>query len=241
MPTVSICLCTIDRYDLTVQCVGHAINSARQDGIDIELLSADNGSQDTRVIEYIRSLNPTYHRVNGFNAGYAPMLNQMILRSTGEYICILDNDILLPDHWLSRLIAANKDIPNSGFSSYHCVQTLQAEQTLCGHRVHLQEKPFGIKFFNRLVLDALGSFCQDYGLYGLEDIDAFLRATYAGFLNYYVHDPVGAKHLGEDSGEKTPYRQMKWKLLDEAWPKLDPNLARYRDTKNYYIPMPELS
>ena len=48
-PLVSLLLNTIDRYDLTVKCIGGALANCGYS--PIELLVCDNGSKDQRVIE----------------------------------------------------------------------------------------------------------------------------------------------------------------------------------------------
>ena len=72
---ISILLLTIDRYELTKQCVGDALKKA---GVEYELLVCDNGSKDKRTIEYIESLNPSYFRKNDENLGIGIMYNHLI-------------------------------------------------------------------------------------------------------------------------------------------------------------------
>jgi glycosyltransferase involved in cell wall biosynthesis len=233
----SICLCTWNRYDLTVQCVGPALENAEA---DFELLSVDQGSEDKRVIDYIASLNPVYHRLNEKNEGYAHMLNQMLLRAKGDYLCVIDNDIELPKGWLRKLVEVNKKIPNSGISSYHCVLDKWPAKIVNECEIHPGEKVHGIKFFSRDYLNQVGYFCEEFPPYGNEDCDLNRRSIIAGRINYYLGAGDVSFHRGEDSGEKTPYRQFKWDCLKIAGEVLTRRFEYMDRTGDYYVPPPLL-
>jgi glycosyltransferase involved in cell wall biosynthesis len=205
-----------------------------------ELLSVDNGSTDKRVIEYIASLYPVYHRVNPDNQGYARMLNQMLLRAKGDYLCIIDNDLMMPDAWLRKLVEVNERIPNSGISGYHCVEALAAPEVRNGCEVHVQEPIHGCKFFSKVFLGKVGYLCGDFHRYGNEDVEYNRRSIMAGFVNYYLGAGDRIQHLGEDAKEKTDYREMKWKdLRGVGHPVLMRRFQELRDTGDFYLPPPE--
>lgn len=229
----SICTVTLDRHDLAVRCLTPALQKA---GADFEFLSWDNGSSDGRVRDFISSLNPSWRHSSPTNIGYAKAVNQMLLRARGEFVCILDPDILLPNGWLKRLMEVAVDFPDAGVSGYHCVEQLPPTSVVNGHKVHVGDV-FGVKFFRRSLLDKVGYLCEDYGLYGLEDRDFLNRITALGFRSYYV--PGHSVHAGDDCGDKTPYRMAKWEALKLAYPKMQANLARYAETGDFYIPPPE--
>lgn len=232
----SILLCTIDRLELTIKCVGNALATA---GYPFELLSVDNGSTDIRVIDYVKSLTPRYHKLNKTNLGYAPMLNTMLWHARGTYFCVIDNDIMLPNNWLKKLVEVNRAIPESGISGYHCVQTLHPVEVRNGMEIHPGEAVHGIKFFSRSVLKNVGYFCEDFCPYGNEDVDYNRRCRLAGFTNYYLGGGDRAQHLGEDCSEKTPYRMMKWESLKHAADVLGQRFAYYDSGGSYYIGPPE--
>lgn len=232
---VSLLIVTLNRYDLTVKCVDAALVRA---GTELELLSCDNGSSDKRVVEYIASKNPAYHRINTANEGYAPALNQLLRRRSGTHVCVLDPDIMVPNNWLKKLVDVNNAIPWSGVSAFHCVEQLKPAIIMEGMEIHPGDV-FGIKFFSCRVLRAVGGFCEDYTPYGLEDRDYLYRVFHSGFMSYYLGAGDRAEHLGNDVGEQTPYRKMKWESLHRAVPKMDANLEKYARTRNYYIPIPE--
>lgn len=233
---VSIMVVTMDRHELASRCVPGALANC---GHAHEFLACDNGSRDRRVVDLIAGLKPVYHRLNETNEGYAPMLNQMILRAKGEFLCVIDPDIELPAHWLAKLVEANRAIPESGLASIHCVLCFWPPRAINGIIVHPGDEVFGVKFFHRRLLDKVGWFCEDYVPYGVEDADYNLRCRETGLLNYYV-DGMSANHLGGDCGDGGPYRRMKDESLKRVGPIFWANRDRYRTTGNYYVGPPEM-
>lgn len=237
MPEVSLLLVTMERFDLTARCVPKTL---RQAGCPFELLACDNGSKDLRVPNFLREQAPAYLRTNAENEGYAPMLNQMLLRAAGDWFCVIDPDFeVKPNGWLAKLLAANKAIPESGISGAHCVEELYAKQNMYGFEVHPGSEVFGVKFFSRAFLERVGAFCEDYAPYGVEDADICFRATGSGLVNYYLAG-LSAIHHGNDVGENTPYRKHKWDCMARVGPIWFRNRDRYRATDNYYVPLPEM-
>ncbi len=242
---VSVLLNTIDRFELTVQCIGPALESA---GYPLELLCVDNGSSDKRVIEYIASLRPIYHRLNETNEGCAQMHNQMLLRAHGDLFCLLDNDIEIKrPHWLRDLVEVYQDVPDSGVAGIHS-EKLSPEKhdavSIGGRTIHLAIPPkedavFGTRMFGREVLKKVGYFCEDYGTYSLCDNEYNSRVHHSGFKNYYIDGPSGL-HLGTDVGDGSAYRRMKDESMHKAGPVFTANMARYFETKNFYLPPPAL-
>jgi hypothetical protein len=52
-------------------------------------------------------------------------------------------------------------------------------------------------------------------------------------LSYYI--PGTAEHIGHDVGEKTDYRLMKDKSLNEKWRKGEQWFEYYKNTGNIYL------
>jgi glycosyltransferase involved in cell wall biosynthesis len=231
MSLVSILLCTMDRYELTRQCVPRMLENA---GWEYELLSVDNGSTDPRVPELIAQLDPVWHRTNGRNEGYARMMNEMLLHAKGDFFCQIDNDFSLPEGWLAKLVECHKAVPRPGISGWHLTRfELAGAQAVNGVTIYPGDV-FGVKFFARSLMEEIG-FLREYAEYGEEDRNYLLRSTRTGHLNYYVG--TGAEHLGEDSGEKSPYRQFKWDCLAKAAPLREAEAVELAQTGNYYLPV----
>ena len=242
---VSILLNTIDRYYMTVKCIGPALERA---GFAYELLVCDNGSSDRRVIDYIETLKPVYFRQNQFNEGCGQMHNQMLLRAKGDWICLLDNDIeIYGDGWLRALVETYESVPNSGVIGIHtkklCPEKHNAVNvngvTIFEAIPPKEDAVFGTRLFGRNVLEKVGYFSEDYGPYALVDNEYNSRVHHSGFRNYYIDWPSGL-HLDIDVGQNTPYRLMKDASMKRAMPIMAENMRRYFETKNFHIPPPAM-
>jgi glycosyltransferase involved in cell wall biosynthesis len=234
---VSIIMITIDRYEQTKKTLDKILNNTGYE--DFELLVADNGSTDERVIDYIKSLNPAVHLINGENKGVARTLNQLILRAKGDLIVHTGNDIDLPDGWLKGLLDCHKAIPNTGIAAIHTVEKLYPVQEVNGVGVHVGKRIFGTKMFSRKLIDKIGYYREDYHPYGMEDSDLSLRSHYSGMINYYIPS-LRARHEGHDCGQDTEYRKMKNESLirnSKIFEKLAPT---FKEGKNLYVNKPKL-
>jgi glycosyltransferase involved in cell wall biosynthesis len=230
---VSILLLTIDRYEITKRCVDQALQNA---GVDYELLCADNGSQDSRVIEYIKSLNPAVHVLNSENKGIAPMHNFLLSQATGDYFVLIGNDILLPDGWLKALVESYPCVRNAGIAGIHCVEKLHpAEKLNNGMVIHPGPNVFGTMFFGRALFNTIGFFNPIYHPYGMDDSDFALRARETGHVNFYLHG-LSSEHIGADMDVDSDYRKMKTESLHRNTIKFNEAVEEYRLTGNYYIP-----
>lgn len=211
---VSILMLTLDRYEQTKQVLEHNLKNCGHD--DYELLVADNGSTDQRVVELVKEMRTAYHRINKKNEGVARAFNQLILRAKGELICLMGNDILNPDGWLDELVKYAKAVPKCGIVGIECttpVPTIEERNGIIAHycrhdQGEHKDKVFGTMLFSREVLETVGGFCEEFHPYGLEDSDYNNRVNLAGFQSLYV--PVRkSQHIGNDVGEKSEYRKMK--------------------------------
>lgn len=232
MSLVSILLCTIDRYDLTRECVGGALANA---DYPFEFLCTDNASQDKRVIDYIASLNPAYHRLNEVNEGYPVAMNQMMLRAKGEYFVLLDNDTAVPPGWLRRLVETFESIPNSGQAALWSLMEKHEPRELNGVLVRPGDWVFGVRLFHKSLMWKIGCICEDYGVYGLDDGDWSHRIRLAGLHQYYLHG-IEAEHKGWDIGEQSQYRKMKDDCLAAHGEILKRNVEKYVNTGQIFIP-----
>jgi glycosyltransferase involved in cell wall biosynthesis len=194
---VSILLLTIDRYELTKQCVGNALNNA---GTDYELLVVDNGSKDERVIKYIESLKPVYFRKNKKNLGIGCMYNHLSEKAKGEYLCIIDNDIELPNNWLKNAVNEYKE--TDGLLGFKCVEGPNNSYV------------YGTKFISKKKFNEVGKFDEKFGLYGIEDSDLNRKLIDKGLTNRYIGSSV---HLGVGENDTGEYRKMKDEALRKAW------------------------
>ncbi len=99
-PDVSVVICAFNQFDLTMQTL---LTLSGSSGVSFETILIDNGSMDaTKQIE---------DRVHGLrlirndtNLGFLLASNQGIAASSGRYVLLLNNDVVLPPNALQRAV-----------------------------------------------------------------------------------------------------------------------------------------
>lgn len=205
MSKVSLILLTIDRYAITKKVLSNILPNA---GYEYELLVCDNGSKDHRVIDYIKSLNPAVHILHDENKGMQYSQNLLMTKATGNYICLIGNDIMLPKNWLRDLVKWNNIVPESGISGIHCVMHLPDVIVYEGIKIRRNESVFGTMFFSRRFFETVGYINESFHPYGMDDSEYSFRSRRMGFVNYYLPH-MRSVHIGNDVGENSEYRRMK--------------------------------
>lgn len=228
---VSLILLTLNRFELTIEIVLDTLKKIKDQ--EYELLICDNGSTDIRMIPFLESLNPTVLIKNNENKGVAKMQNELIKKSKGDYICLIGNDIRMPENWLGRLVETYKSISDSGIVGIHCVETLHDEYQINNKVIH-PGNVFGTMFFSRKIYDTVGKICEDYYPYGLEDSDFNIRVSLAGFRSYYLSS-VKSIHEGSDMHTESEYRSIKDNSLKSNADKYMQNITKYKTTNNFHL------
>lgn len=211
---IAVILLTLNRNDLTKRVINQNFFNC---GLNADCFLIDNGSDIHENFNYpFAGYNLSKEKrgiAAGFNAG---------LRMTQNYdgVCLLANDILLPQNWLSNWVMFAKRVSKTGIIGIHCVEELPP----LVDGVHKTHTPFGDNFITRELIDAIGGYNEAYDPYGMQDRDFAERATIAGFTNYYLPD-LKSEHIGHDVGNGTEYRAMKDASLQNAqavWEKYQP-------------------
>jgi len=101
---------------LLKQCVE---SLARSTDIACCLIIVDNGSTEPGLREYIEGLkNPGMLEIkplfNSSNEGFARGMNRGLRESVAPYACILNNDIIATEGWLSEMIKVAESDPSIG-------------------------------------------------------------------------------------------------------------------------------
>lgn len=237
--TVSFLMLTLDRYELSKSAFENNITNAShglRSGVRFQYLVADNGSKDQRVVEHFAKLlkgADDYHRVNTKNEGCGRAFNQLFLRSTGDIIVLLGNDIINSPGWLEECLKYLYGVPNSGLVGIDWGHGgIPALTTRWGIRAHWLtpqlNRVFGTWTLRRRVIEEIGFFYEGYDVYGLEDSDVNERINLAGFNSLYVpNDYIRSVHMESDVGTNTPYRKMKDKAMAN-------NLAIFHDRAAHF-------
>jgi GT2 family glycosyltransferase len=214
---VSILSLTKDRPEPVMKCYAENIRNCGVAREYLELLVADNGSRDARVVDYMKTQGLAHHRLNGANEGVGRAFNQLLARATGEFICLAGTDIKNQPGWLRILLDYAMAVPNAGIVGIRCtaeIPPLATRKDVTGADCHAHyltdkcDKVFGTMLFNRRVLETVGGFYHGFHPYGFEDSDFNNRVNLAGFTSLYVPNWT-SEHVAEDVGDRGEYRQMK--------------------------------
>jgi len=243
--TVSIIILTYNALDYTKQCL-ESIKQHTQ--YPHEIIFVDNHSTDGTK-KYLRNLvqqHPNYKLiVNKTNKGFAAGNNQGMNLAKGEYILLLNNDILVSDGWLERMVACVEadsgiglvgpltnrisglqmvaNVPYSDPQDFPEYAAKIAKQYNNKYTPRRRIAGFAM-LIKRDVYENIGGLDEQFGSGNYEDDDYCLRAKKAGF-NIMVAEDVFIHHYGSMSfkNNKIDYDKS-LKRNDELFRKKWPNI-----------------
>jgi GT2 family glycosyltransferase len=188
-----------------------------------EVIVVDNGSTDDSV-PYLRLHHPRVQVLElGHNTGFAHAANQGIQASRGEYVALVNTDVVLATDWLARVHVAVASSPEA--ASVACKMLDLEDPTrvydagdilrrdgACEQRGRSGrdngrwDEPCevfgacaGAALYRRDAVLEVGGFDERYFAY-LEDVDLALRLRLAGWRCHY--EPVVALHAGGGSSHQ---------------------------------------
>jgi N-acetylglucosaminyl-diphospho-decaprenol L-rhamnosyltransferase len=204
MSDVSIIVLDIDGGDMLRACLD---SIAAQTLPPREVIVFDNGSR-TPVAERIAFRHGLHIFRSGTNLGFAGGNNAAYRHATGEYIALINNDVILDRDWLATVTAAFDDDPKLA-----AVQTIlrRDETTIDGAGIDIgdgtfrqirtsAENAWGVSATAALYRrEALGGTIFDETLFAYyEDVDLCARLHEAGWRTE-VLPVIKATHRGSQS------------------------------------------
>jgi GT2 family glycosyltransferase len=210
-------------------------------GLTHEIIFVDDGSTDgTR--EWLGSLRDPPFRVvlNERNVGYAAANNRGAARAQGEFLALLNNDLILQPRWLEPMLAAHAHL--RGRAGLIGNIQLDAKSGLVDHAglvvnitgkpVHDHTRPPAISrpfrsirrmpavtgacvILERDLWKQLGGFDESY-VNGGEDIDLCFRARAARRVNAVALRSVVRHHVSASPGRKARDEQNSYRLA-QRW------------------------
>jgi GT2 family glycosyltransferase len=190
-----------------------------------EVVVSDNGSTDGSI-EFLKGFPAVKVIENGENLGYGAGKNIAVQNSKGQYILLLDNDIILTEkNILSGLLEFYRNTKNIAFLS---VPLAESGKTKTGHYglfytsikkeksiAQLQKKKYflaggfigGAVFFEKDIFNALGGYDTIYP-FNLDDYDLSARAYLAG-KKIYILTSCPCLHAGVQ--QKPDLKSVCWK------------------------------
>jgi len=243
-PLVSIIILTFNALQYTKKCV----RSIQQHTVyPYEIIFVDNASTDGTA-KYLRKIVRKHDNFslieNKENKGFAAGNNQGMAVARGDYILLMNNDVVVTPGWLDRMISCAEKSPDIGMvgpvSNYVSGPQLvddvkyntsslaglnefaakRAEKYSGRSRRILRVVGFCM-LIKRAVVDKIGGLDSRYGLGNFEDDDFSLRAALAGFGSCIAEDCF-IHHFGNRTfiGAKIDYRESllkNWEIFKEKW------------------------
>jgi N-acetylglucosaminyl-diphospho-decaprenol L-rhamnosyltransferase len=199
---------------------------------EVECILIDNASSDGTG-EYLAQLTDVRVIANADNRGCAGAWNQGVTAASGEWVIILNNDVILSAGWIEGLLAAaarwGLDIVTpairEGEYNYD-IDSYAPELTGRMNAVVRRGRANGVCFMvHRRVFEKIGVFDENFRIGQYEDKDFFLRAAKAGFrlgtvgcsfLHHYgsvtQNSMKTARVFKPYAVENKAYFTRKWKL-----------------------------
>jgi N-acetylglucosaminyl-diphospho-decaprenol L-rhamnosyltransferase len=226
---------------------------------DVEIIMIDNASSDG-TSEYLAPRSGIVLITNHQNLGFAGACNQGIRAASGEWIVVMNNDVLLSGGWLAGLLSAAQrwDLQmvspaiREGILNYD-IESYARELTSRMRAVVRKGKVNGICFMaHRRVFDTIGLFDENFRIGQYEDKDLFIRATLAGFRlgtvgSAFLHHFGSAtqktmKHQADSRSyalENKTYFARKWnrpwwkRMAIRSWEKICTKKASFAEKTQY--------
>lgn len=208
---------------------------------EYEIIIVDNGSRSDTV-EWLRTLEDVRVIYNPSNRGYAGGNNQAMAAARGEYVVLLNNDVVVTEGWLDGLLAAFDRVPALGVSAPRSnkiagdqitldseYETLEAMQEYACERRrrfagegYMTDRAIGLCLcIDRRVIEEIGGIDERFGVGNFEDDDFCIRVRAAGY-RIYVCDDVFIHHFGSQTFaankvDWTSTMRENWRTFAKKW------------------------
>ncbi|HWQ59981.1 MAG TPA: glycosyltransferase family 2 protein [Candidatus Fimivivens sp.] len=127
-PKLSIAICSYRNPELLRLCIESVYRHVR--GFDFEVLVTDSDTEEsTRLV--IRDFPQIVFQPNTRNVGFPVLVNQSLERSTGEYVFLINHDIILTEGSADALLRFMVSHPDVGMVGPRQVNFNGSEQTSC--------------------------------------------------------------------------------------------------------------
>lgn len=234
-----------------------ALESIRKyTGGEYEVIIVDNGS-GPETTQWLATLSDVKVIFNESNRGYAGGNNQAMAAASGEYVVLLNNDVVVTEGWLEGLLAAFDRIPALGISAPRsniiagdqvvldaAYKNLDQMHEYAAYRHaryrgqgYMTDRAIGLCLcIDRRVIEEIGGIDERFGVGNFEDDDFCMRARGAGY-RIHVCDDVFIHHFGSKTFAAN---KIDWQAtMRENWSKFAQKWELPREqTGGGYQPLP---
>lgn len=242
---ISIIVPTFNSLDYTKKFIDSLYNN-QLNLTDVELVIVDNNSLDSTK-EYLKGLEKQKRNfriiLNNENLGFPKAVNQGIQAASGKYILIANNDIVVTEGWLERLIEVAESDSKTGIvgpisnevsgvqkdkdANYESIDEMYRYANTVKEKnknkvIQFPRVAFLCTLIKREVIDRIGGLDERFSPGNFEDDDFCLRAQLAGYKTIIAQD-VFIHHYGSKSfkaeGEKKYIERLKTnqKVFVKKW------------------------
>lgn len=245
---ISIIILTHNQLEHTKLCLQSIIEYTPQ---PYELILVDNGSTDG-TIAYFRKFMNSHNNVrviaNKENLGFAAGNNQGLAFANGTYVLLLNNDTVVTEGWLARMLSVFERYLEVGIvgpvsnyvtgpqqvdrASYQSLEEMHhfAKQWSAEHVGQTMEVRRLVGFCllcKREVIDRIGGLDEQFGIGNFEDDDFCVRAAAAGYkariaIDAFIHH-TGSQTFRGAGIDCQQTGERNWELFKKKW-KLPQNL-----------------
>lgn len=210
-----------------------------------ELIIVDNGSTDG-TLDYLRTYEVEHDNVyiiaNTDNRGFAAGNNQGVAAARGDYVLLLNNDTVVTEGWLARMLEVFERYPDIGIvgpvsnyvsglqlvpqAAYQSLEEMHQFATNwaiehTGQTMEIYRVVGFCLLARREVIDRIGGLDEQFGSGNFEDDDFCIRAALVGFKACIAQD-VFIHHTGNQTfkGAGIDYHQSmqrNWELFKAKW------------------------
>lgn len=208
---------------------------------DYELIFIDNGSTDG-TLDYLKEVPNSKLIVNTRNRGFAAANNQGLREASGDFLLLLNNDVVVTEDWLSGLQNCLQRDSSLGAVGPRSCQVAPIQRISTSYRSMEEMQDFAKQWrqthlltgfyahrligfcllFQRKLLDEIGGLDEQFYPGGYEDDDFCLRARIRGY-RLWVADDVYIHHYGHGTFQVNQLEYSSSSLI---------NAERFRDKWN---------
>lgn len=232
---VNIGMITYNRLDFTKQTIASLLVKTKYPHV---LTVVDNNSTDgtQEYLKALQSLGVIHNLILlDENVGVAKASNlAWNVEPDAEYYLKLDNDIILQkDSWLEDMVKTYEAIPEVGVLGYNFEPKSYPLETINGFSIQTKRERGNIggavQLIPKRTSHRLGFWCEEYGLYGEEDLDYGIRTRFAGLINAYMPDNEMGFHL--PAGKAAVIDTDNFDAKDGQEEKQDREYREWKDTQ----------